>query len=235
MLTFIEKSDLKFEVKKVIESAINDSKARDIHKRVIDPFGALFDAHINKNTSSKWLEKETSRQNQKSLQQHVGDMHENIISKLKGGWEKFDGILDVKNDKMKIVAEIKNKYNTTKGNHQKNIYDDLLSIIETDGYKNHTGYYVVIIPKTPLPFNIPFTPSDNKTRLNRPENNKIRQIDGRSFYAIATGVQSALMDLYHELPRVIEEVFKDLSISYISDLDKDNFFNLLMKKAYGDD
>ena len=50
------------------------------------------------------------------------------------------GVVDIICENKKIVAEIKNKHNTTKGNHKKSIYDDLLSVLER--YEGYTGYYV---------------------------------------------------------------------------------------------
>ncbi len=232
LLSFIEDSKFKFEVKKIVERSIQFKTDLDIHDNVIDPFGTLFNAYIYKKTSTEWIKGEESRRLKKTLEQDIGNFHENIISKLKGDWGSFDGVLDVKNDRMGIVAEIKNKHNTTKGNHKKNIYDDLLGVIKTDEYNNYTGYYVEIIPKSPLPFNIPFTPPDNETGLNRPKNERIRKIDGWSFYALATGTPTALRDLYQELPKVIKQVLKDLSYSNSFDLDNDDFFEGLMRAAF---
>jgi len=47
---------------------------------------------------------------------------------------------------MKIIAEIKNKYNTTKGADKKTLYDNL-ELALLNKYKGYTGYYVEIIPK----------------------------------------------------------------------------------------
>ncbi|WP_410520593.1 Eco47II family restriction endonuclease [Candidatus Xenohaliotis californiensis] len=34
------------------------------------------------------------------------------------------------NKKKKVIAEIKNKFNTAKGNHKKDIYDDFNNLLE---------------------------------------------------------------------------------------------------------
>ena len=46
----------------------------------------------------------------------------------------------------KIIAELKNKHNTMKGDARINIYDDLEKCLKTTN-KGFTGYYVEILPK----------------------------------------------------------------------------------------
>ena len=41
-----------------------------------------------------------------------------------------------------IIADIKNKFNTTKGNHKVNIYDDLDKILNSPEFKEYAGYYI---------------------------------------------------------------------------------------------
>ncbi|WP_010129810.1 Eco47II family restriction endonuclease, partial [Haemophilus sputorum] len=67
---------------------------------------------------------------------------------------------------------------------------------------NTVGYYVEILPVNGKTYDKPFTPSDNKTKTRRPENDRIRQIDGKSFYERVTGNPNALEDLYKMLPEV---------------------------------
>jgi hypothetical protein len=201
---------------------------RKFYKNSVDPFSALFDALWQDIPISEWVKQERSRQNQKTLQNALGDFHQSILGSSKG-WQNLGRgkVFDVKNDKKKIIAEIKNKYNTTKGNHKIAIYDDLKRQLK-GAYKGYTAYYVEIIPRNKKTYNKPFEPSDNNTHQRRSANKSIRVIDGKSFYALATGDKDALEKLYSILPSVIAKTLGKKSAK----LRKDNSFKDLFDRVY---
>jgi len=200
----------------------------DVHRNTMDPFSAIFDAMFNKISLEEWMEREKMRQMQKSLQNTLGTFHEEIIGAMHG-WErlKVGNIFDVRNQEKKIIGEIKNKYNTTKGNHKVSIYDDARSLQDGE-YKGYTAYYVEVIPKNNKIYNKPFTPPDNRTGKSRPEDNKIRVIDGKSFYALASGYENALGMLYENLPEVIAHLAEIDAKQYT----ESPLFKQLFEKAY---
>ena len=115
--------------------------------------------------------------------------------------------MDLKGEDKSFIAEIKNKHNTTKGNHKKSIYDDIESCLpENEGV---TGYYVEILPKNGKSYDEVFTPSDNVTKKNRSGNERIRRIDGQTFYEKVTNNADALKELYELLPTVTAEILKE--------------------------
>lgn len=77
-------------------------------------------------------------------------------------------------------------------------------------YEGFTAYYVEIIPQPksgqPGSYDEEFTPPDNKTGSSKPANQLIRKIDGRSFYALVTGIPDALDQLYGVVSAVIEKI-----------------------------
>ena len=100
--------------------------------------------------------------------------HQNIIGEMPG-WEnlKVGKSIDLRNREKKIIAEIKNKYNTMNSSSALAIYDKLQRHLDYDeSYKGFTAYCVVIIPKSPRSLNITFHPSERGT--NRPERENIR-------------------------------------------------------------
>lgn len=229
-LSFVTNDVLYEEVKKVLAVARIAVEGAEInlYKNVIDPFSAVFDASRQGLAISDWLEQEKARQIQKTMQNAVGDFHQAILGSVDGWVDlRVGGVADLKNDSRKIVAEVKNKYNTTKGNHKKVIYDDLDTLISTT-YLGYTGYYVEIIPKSKKPFDRAFTPSDNESGQRRPMNERIRVIDGRSFYTLVTGEPQALRNLYKILPIVIAEVLDSSPSRIISD----PIYSELFAKAY---
>lgn len=208
-LSFISDELLADAVKSLLDVATDARKKADkgFNRNVIDPFAVLFEMSGFQVEEQTWREGEKNRQAQKTLQNHVGTFHQTILGNIPG-WEDLGtgGVVDVFCPHRKIIAEIKNKHNTVKGSDKVKVYDLMERAVITKGhqYKGFTGYYVEIIPKSTARYDKPFTPPDNQTGQPRSANELIRQIDGYSFYALATGVPDALSQLFAALPDVIE-------------------------------
>jgi len=180
---------------------------KDFDKNVIDPFSMLFEAASFGLDKQGWILREKARQAQKTLSNGIGIFHQKILGAL-DGWRDLGTkeIVDVVNDERCIIAEIKNKHNTIKASDKIGLYETFknLVLVKTGKYQEHTAYYVEIVPKFPTRYNKLFTPSDRKTGYPAQGNEFIRQIDGASFYALATGYDDALIRLYEALPKAIE-------------------------------
>jgi hypothetical protein len=180
----------------------------DLYKNKVDPFSALIDSMLQGIPLSSWVTQEKVRQSQKTLQNCIGNFHQSVIASF-DGWEDLEtgNIVDIRNKKRKIVAEVKNKFNTTKGNHKIQIYRDIEAILKQPEYKGFVGYYVEIIPSgrgLKTIYDKPFVPSDNTKKGQRATPREdIRLIDGRSFYKIVTGNEETLAQLYNSLPEMI--------------------------------
>lgn len=223
----------------IVDNLVRDAKSSvyeavsDLYKNKVDPFSAIIDSMLQGIKLADWIAQEKIRQNQKTLQNLVGGFHQSVIATF-DGWEDLHvgEIVDVRNQKHKIVAEIKNKFNTTKGNHKIQIYRDLESSLERKEHKGFTGFYVEIIPSgrgVKTLYDKPFTPSDNTKRgLRAVSREDIRIIDGRSFYKIVTGEDDALEQLYKSLPEMIKKSIGRCEISP----DNENLFIELFDKAF---
>ena len=235
-LDFISDDDLKqICLLKIVHPYFDRELAAEekIYDNVIDPFSAVFDASLSKRTLEVWLQAEKARQLQKTLQNHIGEFHQSVIGAL-DGWEDLGqgGVLDVINRDSRIIAEVKNKWNTTKGNHKVRIYTDIEELLR-ERYTDYTGYYVEVVPKSPAPYNKTFTPPDNLTGNQKPPREDIRVIDGKSFYALATGRENAILELYNVLPRVIRDIFLEERRTIESRIEDEDKFTHLFRKAYG--
>ncbi|MFH0840967.1 MAG: Eco47II family restriction endonuclease [bacterium] len=195
-------------VVKIIETAEREAD-NSLHKNVLDPFSALFHGVTHVITYKEWIEQEKARQSQKTMQNAIGDFHQEILGSIPG-WVNLGvgGGLDVVNKKTKIIAEIKNKFNTTKGNHRVEIYDAIKLKLKTKEYEKFIGYYVEIIPQGKHKYDKPFVPPDSKTKKRRPTNKNIRIIDGISFYELATGRKHALEELFQAISHILVEKYK---------------------------
>lgn len=174
---------------------------------IIDPFSAIFEMSGFDLDYNEWERNEKIRQAQKTLQNHIGEFHQNILG-VSIGWEnkKVGNVIDLFSESNKIIAEVKNKYNTISGGKLSDLYYSLDRLIspKTSIYKGYTAFYVSIIPKKSKRYNCTFVPSDKEKRERCPSNEHIREIDGASFYSLVTGVDSALENLFDVLPEVIE-------------------------------
>lgn len=209
-LSFIEDRDLILAVKKVIQKIELAKQHIDLklYKNVLDPFSALFDGITHDISYDEWLASEKVRQIQKTMQNAIGEFHQDVLGSTAGCKNLGSGGgLDICHQEKGIIAEIKNKFNTTKGNHKVAIYDSIKSKLKTEEYRDFIGYYVEIIPAGRKIYNKPFTPPDNKTKKRRPSNEAIRVIDGRSFYEMVTGEERSLQDLFEALPLVVADNF----------------------------
>jgi Eco47II restriction endonuclease len=231
ILNYISDEVLAQEVRHLlaIAKAAKIKSELDFNRNVIDPFAVLFEMSGFDVDETIWAKGEKNRQIQKTLQNHVGSFHQKILGAV-DGWKDTGagGVIDLVSEKQKVIAEIKNKYNTVKGSDKVKIYDHLEMQVMTKGhqYKDFTAYYVEVIPQNGQRYNKEFTPSDNSQGQQRKTNPLIRQIDGYSFYGMVTSVPDALSQLFASLPDVIEQnsryTFKNREFAH-------NFF----RKAFG--
>lgn len=233
LLNWISDIDLTNAVNKLL-SVTQAAKAQAAAKmvaNVMDPFSAIFQMSGFGMTYDEWYKSEEARQSQKTMQNFVGEFHQDILGFCKG-WQNMGRgqIVDLVNTKRQIIAEVKNKHNTISGGDLFGLYDIFEGLVmpKTSTYKGFTAYHVSIIPGSPRRYDEEFTPSVKGTGARRPANKLIRTIDGASFYALATGSQYALKDLFTLLPSVIANLApQQLTASDILKLEQ------LFKLAYG--
>jgi len=207
-LPFICDKDFLMHISAVIEIGIEAKKnaPKKFHSNVIDPFGPVFEMAVHTISADDWRKLEITRQIQKTIQNAIGEFHNDILGSV-SGWSKLEKgkQVDLVNDDRSIIAEIKNKYNTVSGGKLKDHYDEFHSLVNVKSsiYHGATAYFAQIIPKKPKPFDRCFTPPDKATGKKKPKDAKIREIDGRSFYAKVTGIDNALDLLHEQIPTAI--------------------------------
>jgi len=236
-LHYIDDDVLRNLVKDVLQVVLKkmQSVEKDFHKNVIDPFAALFESAISNISHDNWKNAEMVRQCQKTLTNHIGELHQKILGNV-AGWEDLGtgGMVDLVSSEKKIIAEIKNKHNTVTGGKLADQYNALERLVapKASTYKDYTAYFVNVIPQKPARFNKPFRPSDKDKGMKLQENQQIRIIDGASFYSLVTGREHALAEFYAALPAIIEDVFRnDLSQAGFTVQDKAQF-HAYFTKAY---
>lgn len=215
-LDWISDDALKQETSRILDTATTGlmSANDEFTRNVIDPFAILFEmTGFGIETVEQWETTEKARKAQKTLSNAFGLFHQRVLGHVDSWHDLGTGqSADLLCSERKILAEVKNKYNTIKGSDKVKLYDDLYHLVMpiASRYHGYTAYYVEIIPqpkrRLPQVYNQPFTPSGRDTGTARSENPLIRRIDGKSFYHLVTGHQSALSELYQVLPQVIRDV-----------------------------
>lgn len=210
-MSVFDRDKVKAVLKPIVESTYEaQQKEKDIYSNTLDCFSAVIDSSVRGTTLGEWKESEKQRQAQKTLQNKIGDFHQRVLGTLEGVDDLgTGGIVDLVSNDHKMVAEIKNKWNTTKGNHKKNIYDDLERVLDDEGKEGYEGFYVEMLPRNGQRYNDPFVPSDNTSSTRRESREDIRVIDGKTFYAKLTGDENALEELYSLVPELTAEILEE--------------------------
>lgn len=208
LVKFLDDATLVAEVSHLLtvaEEAV-EAQRKEFGKNVIDPFAAMFEMAGFGLDHAGWVNGELMRQAQKTLLNHIGGFHQNILGAVKG-WRNMNtgSVVDLVSEEHKVIAEVKNKHNTLSGGKRSDQYANLEKLVmqKASRYHGYTSYFVTIIPRSPERFDRPFTPSERETGERVPENGLIREIDGASFYQIVTGEKDALAQLFGALPKVI--------------------------------
>jgi hypothetical protein len=208
---FINDEDLIFCISKVINTANRaaDKAESDLGKNVLDPFAALFSFTYNNIKLDEWSGLERERQSQKSIQNSIGDFHQNLLGNFKG-WQNAGrgGSVDLINEDRKIIAEVKNKHNTMNSSAANNTYDKLADHLKYDR-KDYLAYLVQIVPKSGKNYNNAWSPN-LKTMALRDD---IRRIDGESFYDLASCETNTLSRIFDVMPEIIAKILGKKIIS----------------------
>ncbi len=182
---------------------------KHLQRNTLDPFKVVFDMINIKNDFDSWLLIEQMRQQDKTINNRIGDFHQRLLGKV-DGWEDL-GIghplgIDLKNEKETIFIELKNKHNTVKGEDLKHVFDKLEKV--TKEHKKSIVYYAYILPKNP-------GSGEKIWKTSRREPNKrILEAWGARVYEIVTRDSEALNKVWNALPIAIKDLLNsDFTIS----------------------
>lgn len=170
---------------------------KDFNKNKVDIFKMLFDKKFNDLSDEELIEKEIARQVDRTIVNAIGTFHENILEGV-SGYEKVPEGIDIKSSDNKVFIELKNKHNTVKGEDNKSIFTKLKTEIRK--YPNSKAYFARILDKKPTHEQWSF--SHKGTSFS---NKNIFIISGDELYKMVTGSEKALLDLYKNLPKAIDD------------------------------
>ncbi|MCQ9172441.1 Eco47II family restriction endonuclease [Corynebacterium amycolatum] len=208
-INFFTDTQLKGAIVELMSAARKARERQNIHKNVIDPFSAIFEASSLGVTMNEWRDLERQRQANKSLTNAVGAFHQHLIGCLPG-WEstgRSGGLYDLKSSRpfgpmgKPVIAELKNKFNTMNKSGKSAQYEEFEHILRMPEYKgNFTCYLIEVIQKNRTndqPWVIP----------NHGYREDIRLVCAADVYADATGQDDAFEKLFKAIKAVLEDEY----------------------------
>lgn len=209
-VSFISDEDFERCVSNLYDSYVIAHKAIDEAKfygNKLDVIKLTFDKHFKNMTDEELLESEVIRQIDKSITNAIGTFHEEMLGSIEGyvrgnldGWD-----IKSKNGNS-LFADIKNKHNTMNSSATENLYQKLQGYAEENS--EATCYWVQVI--STKSFDEQWSASFRGKDYNHP---RVRKISGDKFYALLSGVEDALYQIYNALPTVIDVVLAQRGIT----------------------
>lgn len=186
--------------------AKNNITKKNFYTNKVDTIKLTFDAKFNNIDEEGLIQAEILRQIDKSINNSIGTFHEQIL----GGIDGFEvGNLsgfDIKAKNDTLFADIKNKHNTMNSSSAESLFQKLK--VYADTYKKANCYWVQILAKGS--FNELW-----KGEINGKEysHSRVLKISGDQFYALLSGKQDALLQLYKALPKAIKDYLNSIEKS----------------------
>jgi hypothetical protein len=181
--------------------AKNNVTKKNFYSNKVDTIKLTFDSKFNDIDEETLIQSEILRQIDKSINNSIGTFHEQIL----GGIEGFEvGNLsgyDIKATDNTLFADIKNKHNTMNSSAAEALFQKLSRY--ADDNKKAKCYWVQILAKNSFC-------ELWKGDINGKEygHSRVFKISGDNFYALLSGQDDALFQLYKILPTAINDYLK---------------------------
>ncbi len=181
--------------------AKNNVTKKNFYSNKVDTIKLTFHSKFNDIDEETLIQSEILRQIDKSINNSIGTFHEQIL----GGIEGFEvGNLsgyDIKATDNTLFADIKNKHNTMNSSAAEALFQKLSRY--ADDNKKAKCYWVQILAKNSFC-------ELWKGDINGKEygHSRVFKISGDNFYALLSGQDDALFQLYKILPTAINDYLK---------------------------
>ncbi|MDA1061045.1 MAG: Eco47II family restriction endonuclease [bacterium] len=198
---------------------IDDEK---LQKNGIDPIKMTFDMIKGKMNFKEWRKKESERQDDKSVNNAIGEFHQMLLGGV-SGWTDLgigsESHLDLQKNDDSIFMEIKNKENTVNSGSLQNVRDKLEK--QSEKKPDALCYWAYVSAKNGK--------SEEKEWKGENENPNIRRLSGSKIYEVVTGDAKNLEKVWMALRLAIKNVCNSNFTS--TEPDKE-IFKTWFKKAY---
>lgn len=183
--------------------AKNNISKKNFYSNKVDTIKLTFDSKFNDISEEDLIQAEILRQIDKSINNSIGTFHEQVLGGIEGYEVGNLSGFDIKATNDTLFADIKNKHNTMNSSSSEALFQKLARYADT--YKNAKCYWVQILAKGS--FNESWKGDINGKEYSH---SRVFKISGDQFYALLSGQQDALLQLYKALPLVISDHLKSI-------------------------
>jgi hypothetical protein len=184
--------------------AKNNITKGNFYSNKVDTIKLTFDAQFNGIDEESLIEAEILRQIDKSINNSIGTFHEQILGGIKGFEIGNLSGFDIRAIDNTLFADIKNKHNTMNSSSAESLFQKLAHYADTN--KKAKCYWVQILAKGS--FNEKWTADINGKEYSH---SRVFKISGDQFYALLSGKDDSLFQLYKALPIAIKDYLSNIS------------------------
>jgi len=181
--------------------AKNNISKTNFYSNKVDTIKLTFDAKFNEIDEESLIQSEILRQIDKSTNNSIGTFHEQILGGIKGFEVGNLSGFDIKSVDDTLFADIKNKHNTMNSSSAEALFQKLARY--ANDYKKAKCYWVQILAKGS--FCELWTAEINGKEYSH---SRVYKVSGDQFYALLSGQDDALFELYKALPKAINDFLK---------------------------
>lgn len=181
--------------------AKNNITKKNFYSNKVDTIKLTFDSKFNGIDEEKLIQSEILRQIDKSINNSIGTFHEQILGGIKGFVAGNLSGYDIKATDNTLFADVKNKHNTMNSSAAEALFQKLKRY--ADDYKQAKCYWVQILAKGS--FCELWSGDINGKEYSH---SRVYKISGDRFYALLSGQQDAMFQLYKALPTAIKDYLK---------------------------
>ena len=176
---------------------------KSFYSNKVDVIKLTFDSKFNDIDEETLIQSEILRQIDKSINNSIGTFHEQILGGIKGFEAGNLSGYDIKAKDNTLFADIKNKHNTMNSSAAEALFQKLKRY--ADDYKQAKCYWVQILAKGS--FCELWSGDINGKEYSH---SRVYKISGDQFYALLSGQQDAMFQLYKALPSAINDYLKSV-------------------------
>jgi hypothetical protein len=178
--------------------AKNNITKKNFHTNKVDTIKLTFDAKFNDIDEESLIQSQILRQIDKSINNSIGTFHEQILGGINGFEVGNLSGFDIKAKVNTLFADIKNKHNTMNSSAAEALFQKLARY--ANDYKKAKCYWVQILAKGS--FCDLWSGDINGKEYSH---SRVYKISGDQFYALLSGQENAMFQLYKALPVAIKD------------------------------
>lgn len=207
-LGFISDDAIYGYVKSYVERFATEIDLNKFNRNIVDPIKLTFDAKVYGKSWEEVILDECVRQIDKANSNVLGYFHQNLFRLAGNGWSVPEHGFDIVNDKRHIYVELKTKHNTMNAASARDTMLSMFNKVSND--PNAVCMLVEVIA----------TQSQNKRwegtfKGQYLSHERILRVSMDKFYEIVFGEANAFAKLCKALPKILEDVVKELGMGML--------------------